>query len=60
MGLALFDGCYLLFSLLESVRKSFRAASQVQLLLYPHLLYPGVMIAMTGSVFMIVAIAFER
>ncbi|TRY76222.1 hypothetical protein TCAL_14732 [Tigriopus californicus] len=60
IGLAFFDTCYIVGSLLETVRKSFRVATQTHLLLFPYLLYPGQMIAMTGSVFMIVAIAFER
>lgn len=60
IGLAFFDTCYILGSLLETFRKSFKVATQTHLLLFPYLLYPGQMIAMTGSVFMIVAIAFER
>ncbi len=60
VGLSLFDACYLVCAILESVRKCFGVASQIQLLLYPHVLYPGVMISLTGSSFMIVAIAFER
>ena len=34
--------------------------SRIQMLLYPHLLYPGQWICLTGTEFMVVAIAFER
>ena len=60
IALAFFDTCYITGSLLETLRKGFDLATQTHLLLFPYLLYPGQMIAMTGSVFMIVAIAFER
>ena len=60
IGLAFFDTCYIITSLCESVRKAFKAATVLHLLLFPHLLFPGQVIAMTGSVFTIVAIAFER
>ena len=33
---------------------------RLQMLLYPHLLYPGQWICLTGTEFMVVAIAFER
>ena len=35
-------------------------AYRIQMLLYPHLLYPGQWICLTGTEFMVVAIAFER
>ena len=35
-------------------------AFRIQMLLYPHLLYPGQWICLTGTEFMVVAIAFER
>ncbi len=60
IGLAFFDTVYIVCSLLYSVHRCFYAASQLQLLLTPLLLFPGLNIAMTGSVLMIVAIAFER
>jgi len=51
---------YLLCSLLESLRKSFDAATDLHILLFPYLLYPSHQTAMTGSVFTTVAVAFER
>jgi hypothetical protein len=39
---------------------SFGLATNVHLMLFPYVLYPGQNIAMTVSVFLIVAIAFER
>ena len=43
----------------EFDRLSF-VAFRIQMLLYPHLLYPGQWICLTGTEFMVVAIAFER
>lgn len=60
VGLAFFDSCYLMGSILETIRKSFKAATRIHLILYPYLLYPMQTIALTGSVFLLVAIAFER
>ena len=58
--LATFDSCYLFGAILESVRKSFDAAPTAQILLFPRFLYPMHQTSMTGSIFMTVAIAFER
>ena len=41
-------------------RTSFNMATDVHVILFPYLLYPGQNIAMTVSIFLIVAIAFER
>ena len=41
-------------------RTSFGVASDLHLMLFPYLLYPGQQAAMTVSIFLIVAIAFER
>jgi hypothetical protein len=60
IALALFDTCYIGSALLETVRKGFHAATAIHIWLFPLVLYPGQMIALTGSVFMVVAIAFER
>lgn len=35
-------------------------ATDLHIILFPYLLYPGQNLAMTGAIFMIVAIAFER
>ncbi len=51
---------YLCLALLESVRKSFGGATTWHVLLFPHLLYPAYQAALTGSVFMTVAVAAER
>ena len=41
-------------------RVSFGFSTNVHIILFPYLLYPGKELAMTGSIFMIVAIAIER
>ena len=45
---------------LVHLRTCFDMASDVHIILFPYLLYPGQNIAMTVSIFLIVAIAFER
>jgi hypothetical protein len=58
--LAAFDAVYLACAVLESFRKVFGLASDVHVVLFPHLLYPLYQITMTGSIFMTVAVAGER
>ncbi|TRY67647.1 hypothetical protein TCAL_15804, partial [Tigriopus californicus] len=60
VALAFFDSCYIIGAVLETLRTSFDLASDIHLMLFPYLLYPGQNIAMTVSIFLIVAIAFER
>lgn len=45
---------------LSPFRTSFQMATDLHLILFPYLLYPGQSTAMTISIFLIVAIAFER
>ena len=47
-------------SILESFRKQFGLATDVHIILFPYALYPFTQIAITGSIFMTVAIALER
>lgn len=54
------DSIYLFASILESFRKGFSMTHFVYVILFPYLFYPLLSIAVTGSVFMTVAIAFER
>lgn len=58
--LACFDSTYLFGSILESFRKQFLLVSNVHIILFPYLLYPFNQMAITGSIFMTVAIALER
>ena len=58
--LACFDSTYLFGSILESFRKQFGMASNVHIVLFPYFLYPFNQMAITGSIFMTVAIALER
>jgi hypothetical protein len=60
VSLACFDSTYLFGSILESFRKTFRLASTAHIVLFPHLLYPFHQVAISGSIFMTVAIALER
>ena len=47
-------------SVLESFRKDFGLATDIHIVLFPYLLYPVNQVAITGSIFMTVAIAWER
>ena len=60
VSLAVFDSTYLFGSILESCRKTFELATRWHIMLFPHVLYPFNQIAITGSIFMTVAIAWER
>ena len=55
-----FDSWFLLGCILENVRRNFDLASNLHILLFPYFLYPTAMVAMTGSIFMTVAISLER
>ncbi len=59
--LAAYDTWYLFGAILESCRKFFPTLkSDIHVLLFPHFLYPLHQTSITGSIFMTVAIAFER
>ncbi len=60
IALAIIDNTYLFGAILESCRKRFRLHTDIHILLFPYFLYPVHMMAMTGSIFMTVAIALER
>ena len=61
VGLAAFDSFYLFGAILESFRKYFPALkTDLHVELFPKLLYPLHQTAIAGSIFMTVAIAFER
>jgi hypothetical protein len=60
IALICMDSCYLVASILESFRRGFNLTTTVHILLFPYLFYPFISIAVTGSIFMTVAIAFER
>ena len=62
VSLACFDSTYLVGSILDSIRKPniFGLASEAHIILFPYLLYPVNQIAISGSIFMTVAIAWER
>lgn len=60
VALIFMDSCYLIGGILESFRQSFEMASTIQIVLFPYFLYPGLSIAVTGSVYMTVAIAIGK
>ena len=55
-----FDSVFLLLELIDVFRKYFNFETQLQILLFPHVVYPIRNIAFTASIFMTVAIAYER
>ena len=55
-----FDSWYLLGSILENFRRNFGLGSQLHTILFPKFLYPAMSVAMSGSIFMTVAISLER
>ena len=60
ISLLAFDSWFLFGCILENVRRNFDLASNLHILLFPNFLYPTVVVAMTGSIFMTVAISLER
>ena len=57
IALAVYDSCYILLDIFQK-RKELHTS--VSIILFPYLLYPLEMIAMTGSILLTVAIALER
>ena len=55
-----FDSWFLFGCILENVRRNFDLASNLHTLLFPYFLYPTANVAMSGSIFMTVAISLER
>ena len=60
VALACIDTIFLLGSILESFRKRFGLSTDLQIILYPQLLYPLSNISLTASIYLIVAITLER
>ena len=54
------DSCFLITSFLDCFRKGFNMITYVHYMMFPYFLFPFMSIAVTGSIFMTVAIAFER
>ena len=60
ISLFIFDCIYLLMEIIDNLRSQFRVVTQVHKLLYPYLLRPLMKVSLTASIFMTVAIAYER
>ena len=60
VSLICFDSWYLFGSILENFRRNFGLGTDVHTMIFPHFLYPVQSVAMSGSIFMTVAIALER
>ena len=60
VALACIDTIFLVCSILESFRKRFGLSTNLQIILYPQLLYPLSNISLTASIYLIVAITLER
>ncbi len=60
IALICFDSWFLFGLILESFRRTFQVTSEVHTFLFPYLLYPVQLIAMSASIFMTVGIALER
>ena len=58
--LCIFDSAFLALELMDVLRKYFNAKSIVLILLFPKFIYPLREIVFTSSIFMTVAIAYER
>ena len=58
--LCIFDSAFLALEMVDVLRKYFNAKSIVLMLLFPKFIYPLREIAFTSSIFMTVAIAYER
>ena len=57
IALAIYDSCYIILDIFQK-RKELHTSAYI--ILFPYLLYPLEMIAMTGSILLTVAIALER
>ena len=55
-----FDSVFLLLELIDAFRKYFNFENQFLILIFPHVVYPIRNIAFAASIFMTVAIAYER
>lgn len=55
-----FDSVFLSLDLIDSFRKYFNFENSILILLFPHVIYPVRNMAFTASIFMTVAIAYER
>ena len=60
VALAVFDSTYLLGAILLAFQNRFDLATEVLVKLFPHLLFPLHQTAICGSIFMTVAISWER
>ena len=60
ISLFIFDCIYLLMEIIDKIRLQFGVVTQIHKLLYPYLLRPLMKVSLTASIFMTVAIAYER
>ena len=55
-----FDSVFLLLDLIDAFRKYFNFENSILIILFPHVIYPIRNMAFTASIFMTMAIAYER
>ena len=55
-----FDSVFLLLDLIDAFRKYFNFENSILIILFPHVIYPIRNVAFTASIFMTMAIAYER
>ena len=55
-----FDSWFLFGTITENFRRNFGMNSTLHTLMFPYFLYPTMVVAMSGSIFMTVAISLER
>ena len=60
IALICMDSCFLITSIVDCFRKGFFLTTDVHTWMFPYFLHPFISIAVTGSIFMTVAIALER
>ena len=60
ISLFTFDSIYLLMEIMDRIGFSFGLSTQIHILLYPYVLRPLTKISLASSIFMTIAIAYER
>ena len=60
ISLFTFDSIYILMEIIDRIGFRFGLSTQIHILMYPYLLRPLTKVSLTSSIFMTIAIAYER